>query len=130
MNFARLVATAALFVHAAAWACGACVEDKVAATYDHAVVQHAAALGQVVVFCDVQGRFDAQRLHRAATRVRGIDAASVRTSSEPSALSFALDAGQTPHAAIAALQRAVPAGTRLVVVREIGSPTPAAAARH
>jgi hypothetical protein len=103
----------------AVWACGVCVEDKVAATYDYAVVQHALARGQVVVYCEMSGRGrggDA-RLRQAAARVPGLDAASVRISAEPAALSFALDAAKrSPAAAAAALQHAVP-GVHLHVIR-------------
>ncbi len=81
---------------AASWAgsvlaCGTCVEDKIAATYDYAVVQSAARAGNVVVYCEVQGAFEPARLAAAARRVRGVDPASVRVSREPAALSFALD---------------------------------------
>ncbi|HWP10570.1 MAG TPA: hypothetical protein VNN06_02020 [Ramlibacter sp.] len=104
------------------WACGVCVEDKVAATYDHAVVRQAAAKGKVVVFCEVQGGLDARRIRSAARRVRGVDMSSLRLSSQPAALSFALDpAQQSPQAAVLAMQSAAPAGTRLAIVRLIDS---------
>jgi hypothetical protein len=101
----------------AVWACGVCVEDKVAATYDYAVVQHALARGQVVVYCEMSGRGGDAQLRQAAARVPGLDAASVRISAEPAALSFALDAAKrSPAAAAAALQHAVP-GVHLHVIR-------------
>jgi hypothetical protein len=101
----------------AVWACGVCVEDKVAATYDYAVVQRALARGQVVVYCEMSGRGGDARLRQAAARVPGLDAASVRISAEPAALSFALDAAKrSPAAAAAALQHAVP-GVHLHVIR-------------
>lgn len=74
-----------------ALACGACVEDKVAATYDHAVVQAAAAQKKQMVFCEVQGLVTPSRMRAAAARVPGIDASSVRVSTDPAAMSFALD---------------------------------------
>ena len=43
-------------------ACGVCDEDKVAATYDHAVVRRANLQGRVMVFCEVRGPLDARRL--------------------------------------------------------------------
>ena len=49
-----LVAGSIAIASGSAYACGACIEDKVAATYDHAVVTKATAKGQVVVF----GTFD------------------------------------------------------------------------
>lgn len=101
----------------AAWACGVCVEDKVAATYDYAVVQRALAHGQVVVYCEMSGRAAEARLRHAAAQVSGVDAGTVRISAEPAALSFALDpARRSPAAAAAALQHAVP-GVHLHVIR-------------
>jgi hypothetical protein len=102
----------------AVWACGVCVEDKVAATYDYAVVQRALAHGQVVVYCEMSGgRIAEARWRAAAARVGGVDVASVRVSAEPAALSFALDPAQrSPAAAAAALQHATP-GVHLHVIR-------------
>ena len=100
----------------AAWACGVCVEDKVAATYDHAVIQRAAATGKAMVYCEIHGSLDPRRWQGAARRVRGLDPASVRVSREPAAISFALDSQQSPQAAVAALQKAMP-GSRVAIVR-------------
>jgi hypothetical protein len=106
-----------------AQACGVCVEDKVAATYDHAVVQQAAAKGRVMVFCEVNGGFDGRRIRNAARAVRGLDMSSLRLSGQPAALSFAVDATQqSPQAAVRAMQLAAPAGTRLTIVRLIAVP--------
>ena len=108
----------------AAWApapslaCGACVEDKVAATYDHSAVVRAATNGNVTVFCDVIGRVEARHLRAAVRQVRGVDARSVRVSVQPAALSFAVDpAAGSPQAAVDAVQRALPATARLKIVR-------------
>ena len=106
-----------------AQACGVCIEDKVAATYDHAVVQRAAAKGKAMVFCEVNGGLDARRIRNAAREVRGLDISSLRLSQQPAALSFALDtAQQSPQAAVRAMQHAAPAGTRLSIVRLITAP--------
>ncbi|HVV95553.1 MAG TPA: hypothetical protein VHC92_00290 [Rhodanobacteraceae bacterium] len=102
-----------------AWACGACVEDKVAATYDYAVVQHAMARGDVVVFCDVRGELDADRLRKAVRKLGGVDAASIRVSTAPQAVSFALDtAKQSIDDAAAALRRGA-GGLEIEVVKTI-----------
>lgn len=95
----------------AASACGVCVEDKVAATYDHAVVARAPARGQVVVFAEPRGGGEAggvaRRLAAAAARAKGVDPASVRASAGPASLSFALDPRvATPAQALAAIARA------------------------
>jgi hypothetical protein len=106
----------------AALACGTCAEDKIAATYDHATAQRAAASGQVMVYCELGGRWDAGQVKRAAARVRGVDARTLRTAREPAALSFALDAKQqSARAAVLALQAALPAGTRIGLVRVVGA---------
>jgi len=101
----------------AAFACGVCVEDKVAATYDYAVLQRALTHGQVVVFCELRGRADAARVRQAAARVPALDAGSVRVSADPAAVSFALDARSSPLLAVAQLQRGMPAGTHLTILR-------------
>lgn len=86
-------------------ACGVCIDDKVAAVYDHAIVQRALTTGRVVVFCEVAGPRQpdvlAPQLRRAARGLPGVDPASVRASEELPVLSFALDpAARTPAAAV------------------------------
>ena len=104
-------------------ACGVCIDDKVAATYDHAVVTRAVARHQLMVFGEIAGAVDMKvatsRIARAAPEVPGIDRRSVRTSLAPAAFSFALDpAARAPDAAVAELQKRlhVP-GATLVVLR-------------
>lgn len=109
----------ALLAPAAALACGTCVEDKIAATYDWDVVQQASARRHVVVFAAVEAPADSRALAKAAARVPGVDRASVRTASSPRALSFALDPRRaSPAAALAAIERAPGlGGVRLTLVR-------------
>lgn len=116
---ARVITVAlAAFAPAASLACGACVEDKIAATYDHGVVQQAVANGDVMVFCEVAGSLDAQRLRQAVRHVRGVKRQSVRVSAQPPALSFAVDPSvRSPQAAVDAAQRSLAPGTRLTIVR-------------
>ena len=99
-------------------ACGACIEDKVAATYDHAVVERAAASGDLMVFCEVTGPLDARHLKQAMRRVHGVRPQSVRVSTQPPAISFAIDrkAGP-PQDAVGTAQRGLVPGTRLVILR-------------
>jgi len=106
----------------ASQACGACDEDKVAATYDHAVVDAAMARHQRVVFVAVDGPVASEkiaaRITAAANRIRGVQKGSLRTSASPPAFSFALDDVQRPEAAVARFREAVgdlPA--RLTLVR-------------
>lgn len=106
----RFTLTLVAAMAAPAWGCGVCVEDKVAATYDHAVVTRAAAHHRVVVFAAVEGRGAAKDLageaKQAASAVAGVDRHSVRSAHEPApALSFALDPrAQTPRAALTAIE--------------------------
>ena len=115
----RVIAAAlSAFAPAVGLACGACAEDKIASTYDHGVAVQAAASGDVVVFCEVAGPLDAQRLMQAVRRVRGVKPQSVRVSTQPAALSFALDPrAHSPQAAVDAVQRGLVAGTTLIIVR-------------
>jgi hypothetical protein len=121
---AAVVAVLSGLLSSASMACGACAEDKVAATYDHAVVRQAAASGDVMVFCEVGGPLDAARLKAVARSVRGVRPRSVRVSAEPAALSFAIEPKfQSPQAAVDLMQRAAAPGTRLTIVRLMPSAT-------
>jgi hypothetical protein len=93
-----------------AGACGQCVEDKVAATYDHAVITRAARDGHSVVFAEVRGPAAGGTpalktfITHAIASTRGIDAGTVRVSLEPPAASFACDlARHTPSALLASV---------------------------
>lgn len=103
---------------AAALACGVCDEDRIAATYDHAAAQRAAAQGKVVVYCGVTGVRDVQRVKRLARGLRGVAADSVRVSAAPAAISFTLDAkGASPQEAVLALQSRLAPGEKVVLLR-------------
>jgi phage protein D len=119
-----LVAT--LTASTVAMACGVCIEDRVAATYDYAVVTKAAAERKVMVFAAVDGQGTAKALaanaQRAAGKVAGVDRASVRSAAEPAAaLSFALDPrAQTPEAALGAIaQYSAQKDMRLTLLRVV-----------
>ena len=93
----------------AGWACGVCIEDKVAATYDHAVVKRATANHQQVVFVAVEGPVvaNAIRARIVRTKVSGVVPGSLRTSSEPPAFSFVLDGNEQPARAVADFRKAI-----------------------
>jgi hypothetical protein len=115
-----LAATCALLASPHAFACGACDEDKIAATYDHRLMTEAAVRGDAVVFCTATGSLDQHRLSEAARRVRGIRVNSVRSSNEPVTVSFALDLSLgSPHAAVASLQRALRSPMQLTLLRVV-----------
>ena len=90
IKFTALLAATPL----ASVACGVCLEDKVAATYDHALVQRAIEQHRVVVFAEPRKLVDAAQLKTMAARAArapGVDASTVRTSAAPQSLSFVLD---------------------------------------
>jgi hypothetical protein len=104
------------------WACGVCDEDKIAATYDHAVIVRATARHHQVVFVAIDGPLSAAKINRrvaaAASKVRGVVTGTLRTSLSPPAFSFALDRTQTPEVAVSDFRKAVgDRGARLTLVR-------------
>ena len=114
---AALVLIAA--VPAPARACGQCVEDKIAATYDAAVCARASRAGHVVVYTEVRGPAaggpPALRdfvLHTLAA-IPGVDPGTVRVSLEPPAAAFACDAHRHAPAALLSEANARLAGRRL-----------------
>jgi hypothetical protein len=95
MRRAALFATL-LFVSAPAPACGFCVEDKMAAAYDHAVVTRALARQHHVAFFHVEGRLapgtaSKHALEKLAESPPGADKGSARVSVDLATLSVAFD---------------------------------------
>ena len=83
-----------------ALACGVCVEDKIAAVYDHAAMQKAFAAKRTVVFFHIDGKLIVnERSKRAISDIAratpGVDAASVRVSCELASLALAFDGRRT-----------------------------------
>ena len=81
-------------------ACGVCVEDKIAAVYDHAAVHQALAAKRTVVFFHIDGKLVAdERTRRSiagiARATPGVDAASVRVSCELASMALAFDGRRT-----------------------------------
>ena len=79
-----------------AGACGACVEDRVAAVYDHAVVEGAARRGHAVAFLALEAAPDLDEARVRAVRAalaatKGVERATVRISPEAASCSVAFD---------------------------------------
>ena len=89
-----------------AFACGYCVEDKIAAVYDYAAVTKAAARQQKVVYFAIDGaiRDSRERLQALAEETRGVLKGSARVSVDAGALAVSFDPARTP---LATLQRAL-----------------------
>jgi hypothetical protein len=83
-----------------ALACGYCVEDKIASTYDHALVTRAVGMGHHVAFYHLDGALtqnDATKraLLSAAESVTGVDKGSARVALDTMTISFAFDPRRT-----------------------------------
>lgn len=86
-------------------ACGVCIEDKVAATYDFEVIAKATRDGHAVLFYEITGLASPgpqaqQAIISAVEKVRGIERGSVRVSLEQAALSLVVNAKRHPPAEI------------------------------
>ncbi len=81
---------------AAAVACGYCVEDKVAAAYDHSVIVRALDRKHEVAFFAIEGALAAdsqlsREIRNALESTRGVDRGTARVSLPAGSLSFAYD---------------------------------------
>lgn len=108
MNIAngRMAAALLLALHGtAALACGHCVEDKIAAVYDHAVITHALGRQHHVAFFAIDGPLAPgdgarRKLETLAESAVSVDKGSARVSTESAALAVAFDPQRTPFAAV------------------------------
>jgi hypothetical protein len=85
---------AGLLLADGAIACGYCVEDKIAAAYDHAVVVSALDRRHEVAFLSIEGgpaKGQERAIAGAVESVAGVDRGTVRVSIEGGAVSFAFD---------------------------------------
>jgi hypothetical protein len=85
------IAVAGMLLSLQTLACGYCVEDKIAATYDHAVITRALAGGRHVVFFHVDGAAVSRAALEQAASGRGIEKGSARISPDVLTLSVAFD---------------------------------------
>lgn len=92
----RVIAVSLLMFASRAFPCGVCIDDKVASSYDHAVLTQAKQRGHEVAFFAIEGplvRSAETRgaVLRAIRSASGVQGASARVSLENAALSFAYD---------------------------------------
>ena len=100
-----LLLAALLLGATAAHACGHCIEDKIAACYDHAVVTQALARKHQVAFFALDGPLSGGAIEKKAIELLaasapGVDAGSVRVSTETAALSVAFDPARVSFIAV------------------------------
>lgn len=100
----RFVFVLASFFIGQASACGYCVEDKIAAVYDHAAVVQARAQKHATVYFAIDGtiRDAASSLKTVVERTKGVEKGSARVSVEAKALAVTFDPRRT---ALPVLQR-------------------------
>ena len=123
------VALAALLATGTALACGHCVEDRIAAVYDHALVQRTHAGRHQIAWFAWDGplaRDEAsrRRILALAGAVPGVDKGGVRVSVEPGAIAVAFDPRLSSGAAVAAALAARLRTLNLVIV-PVPAPPPA-----
>ena len=93
----RAIAAAALLsAAAAAQACGFCIEDKIASTYDHALVTLALAQKHHIAFFHIDGPVlpgegTKRWLESAAASTAGVDKGSARVALDTLTISVAFD---------------------------------------
>jgi hypothetical protein len=126
------------FAAGTAQACGYCVEDKIAAVYDHALADRAAQQKHRLVYFallgDIVEGVDGEKTRRAlaesAAKVTGVDAGSVRVSLSAASLALAFDPQTTSLARVEqALARALAAQRLSVgILRVVDAPARSAGA--
>ena len=84
-----------------AFACGFCIEDKIAAVYDHGVATRAVAQRHRVAFFAVEGIIppgegSRRAIEAIAESLVGVDKGSARVSVESASLSVAFDPARVP----------------------------------
>lgn len=120
-----------------AHACGVCVEDKIAAVYDHAAVTRSLEARHRVVFFALEGAIPPgaaalRKIAAAAAMVPGVDKDSVRVSREGSSLAVAFDPRRGNLARVQRLlERGLAGmGLSLLAMREMSGPGDLAAIRR
>ena len=127
---ARLLLLAALLASAPfAQACGYCVEDRMAAVYDHAIVVQALERKHEVVFLAIEGatpaRADLRTVESAVEATRGVDRGTARVSLEGASVSFAYDPRKPGLGSVLrAIEKTLAMrGLSLSILRVIGEPS-------
>jgi hypothetical protein len=88
-----------------AFACGYCVEDKIASVYDHAVITRAMAERHQIAFFGIDGAIvvdakSVREIEALANNVEGTDKGSLRVSLDSAALAVAFDPRRTSFSSL------------------------------
>jgi hypothetical protein len=126
MKIARAAAVGWLAcVAGGAFACGYCIEDRVAAVYDHAIVTRTIARGHEMAFLALEippakAPPDAAAMRKTVEALPGVDRDSVRVDVSQGALSIAFDPRRVaPGKLVSEVERAL--GTPVTILR-FGAP--------
>ena len=121
----RVLFAALLALSQQALACGYCVEDKMAAVYDHAAITRALAQKHQVAFFHIDGALapgaaTKRALEGLANAASGVDRGTARVSLESAALSVAFDPQRTSVASLqAALERKLAASKNSLMLLQV-----------
>jgi hypothetical protein len=130
-RLAGIAAGLALLAAPAALGCGHCVEDRIAAVYDHAVIDKARERHQQVAFFALAGPLlaghESRRfIARALASEPAVDLPSLRVSVDSASLSLAYDGTRISHERIGAtLNRRLAARGLQVTLLKVTAGVPA-----
>ena len=107
---------------AASFACGYCVEDRIAAVVDHTLLQRSLASKHPVLFFAWDGpvtRSDAsrQKILALVAAISSVDKDSARVSVEPASLALAFDPQQSNAQAVEAALQKMLGSLKISVIR-------------
>jgi hypothetical protein len=118
-------------------ACGLCVEDKIAAVYDHAAVTRALAAKRTVAFFAIEGAIPPgaaalRRITAMVSSVPGLDKDGVRLSLDAASLAISFDprGGDLAKVQKVLERRLAPMGLSLLAMRVMDRPGDLAAVRR
>ena len=121
----RAIVAVLAFTAGTAFACGICVEDRVAAVFDNAVVDQALGAKRHVAFFGIEGSLPATAASRRAlleaVYASGATKGSARVSLESASISAAYDPSRTSLAQLrdGTAKRLAPKGLALTALRVI-----------
>ena len=101
----KMLASILLIQASSAFACGYCIEDKIAAVYDYAIVSKAISEKHTVAFFAIDGPLTINedtklKIKSIAEATNGIDPKSVKVSLESGSISLAFDQDRVSYASI------------------------------
>ena len=105
MRIISIIASILLIQGSSAFACGHCIEDKIASVYDYAIVSKAVSEKHIVVFFSIEGPLVAnedskQKIKSIVEKMNGVDPKSIKLSMDTASLSVAFDPARISYAVL------------------------------